>query len=1089
MPEADDTDYLRRLDDLDPEENSISRDDKEPKSLQTTSSSKHSKHFKLVPNNNEEQSVLEESSPNSYLLIRTQHQTHGNCEDIFKKNREESYLNDDLASSLFTNENLDKKLKRELGRINEYLEQNDTTVLIPESVKVTSETNSKDIPCQPKDVRTILGAYFVRCRHCDQTFSSKRALYALRDHLKVAHREIRESSNKIKESCYQRSKCNTSFSNKARLEKHELLHTVSSQQRQIGSDDFSRLRKFKCTECGKAFKFKHHLKEHVRIHSGEKPFVCPNCNKRFSHSGSYSSHMTSKKCLVMHLKVPKLDNKQSRYIETIHNNIRLFVPKDYVNSSMVNEYFVPEETKCLHATKNQHNTQTRENLFYQTALVCMPRKTFHKSSKFNNSSKYLQLSSFRSSPKVMSTSTDGLVSFKEYPIPRSQVSSLFSLKTTPLKCPKASLKKLLLNEINTFNKVPFRSLQAGTNDSQTIKEILKIFGETVAKEQQNYYADNKRKTLLAKLLSIPPLEVTSGKLVRTLEKLSNSNSDGTFHERQGSKQFTDQDMKFPNDPFVYGNNLKETTGDPNVKNSSEIELTDSVRVKELEGPALRPSDTRRRSLGSSLSRISPKHEGQSKMDEFIHSTDEKKGLVRNMLHSSYSADFTNNEIMNIENELKCPTRTVQCWLHSDIKKPSRICSPIKVPTVSLASQAKTQVPTSRYVQPYYNGYCLNIPQYKPQCLRVSLATSVFMSSHVDSDGRLAPPAHIKTIISDNSVPLISKHSFGSEDLKSAMMKEQFVSSDCDLPLDLSFKRKQTFSLFETMRDSSSTGIFYNHENMTVSPRSTRTTTTRTVQSHGATKEKITVSKHTNEQQTNSFKTFSKHRTVESVIYSDFTSNDSTSRKLTPLVDQSNSISPHQDPSRLSPIKNCSSISPATYVILEPYYNSPISKGTSSPSDDGNPDGNYDTKSCCLDSSERWQVDRFKHVRKKIKTGEGVKEKIKTEEDNEVEVKNLMTSLIGKTRGEGLFECNHCAKSFTKQSSLSRHKYEHSGRRPHQCDECSKAFKHKHHLTEHKRLHSGEKPFQCLKCLKRFSHSGSFSQHMNHRLGYCKTNEN
>ena len=38
------------------------------------------------------------------------------------------------------------------------------------------------------------------------------------------------------------------------------------------------------------------IQEHERIHSGEKPFVCKNCNKRFSHSGSYSSHNTSKKC-------------------------------------------------------------------------------------------------------------------------------------------------------------------------------------------------------------------------------------------------------------------------------------------------------------------------------------------------------------------------------------------------------------------------------------------------------------------------------------------------------------------------------------------------------------------------------------------------------------------------------------------------------------------------------------------------------------------------------------------------------------------------------------------------------------------------
>lgn len=133
----------------------------------------------------------------------------------------------------------------------------------------------------------------------------------------------------------------------------------------------------------------------------------------------------------------------------------------------------------------------------------------------------------------------------------------------------------------------------------------------------------------------------------------------------------------------------------------------------------------------------------------------------------------------------------------------------------------------------------------------------------------------------------------------------------------------------------------------------------------------------------------------------------------------------------------------------------------------------------------------------------------------------------EAEGEGQFICDQCDKAFNKQSSLARHKYEHSGghhtyllysfikcnihdpckpiilysnpiitivfifllssagQRPYKCQECPKAFKHKHHLTEHKRLHSGEKPFQCCKCLKRFSHSGSYSQHMNHRYSYCK----
>ncbi|KAJ8943948.1 hypothetical protein NQ318_016106 [Aromia moschata] len=117
-------------------------------------------------------------------------------------------------------------------------------------------------------------------------------------------------------------------------------------------------------------------------------------------------------------------------------------------------------------------------------------------------------------------------------------------------------------------------------------------------------------------------------------------------------------------------------------------------------------------------------------------------------------------------------------------------------------------------------------------------------------------------------------------------------------------------------------------------------------------------------------------------------------------------------------------------------------------------------------------------------------------EDELATKNKMSQFVLKSLGspvlgnqdvevEGQFTCDQCDKSFSKQSSLARHKYEHSGQRPHKCDECPKAFKHKHHLTEHKRLHSGEKPFQCTKCLKRFSHSGSYSQHMNHRYSYCK----
>ena len=70
--------------------------------------------------------------------------------------------------------------------------------------------------------------------------------------------------------------CSKTFSSSWSLKNHRKIHTGE--------------KKFKCKFCGKMFSILQYLKNHERIHTGTKPYECKTCHKSFNQLGNFKSH-------------------------------------------------------------------------------------------------------------------------------------------------------------------------------------------------------------------------------------------------------------------------------------------------------------------------------------------------------------------------------------------------------------------------------------------------------------------------------------------------------------------------------------------------------------------------------------------------------------------------------------------------------------------------------------------------------------------------------------------------------------------------------------------------------------------------------
>lgn len=117
-----------------------------------------------------------------------------------------------------------------------------------------------------------------KCKTCGALYLNEKSL------------KLHERRNACTQESYSCDVCSKIFTDQTLFTEHTKSHPQQEVESKV-EEPFDPLKKFMCNICPKSFRMMSTLKDHVRTHTGDKPYKCTICGRGFSQNTNLKQHL------------------------------------------------------------------------------------------------------------------------------------------------------------------------------------------------------------------------------------------------------------------------------------------------------------------------------------------------------------------------------------------------------------------------------------------------------------------------------------------------------------------------------------------------------------------------------------------------------------------------------------------------------------------------------------------------------------------------------------------------------------------------------------------------------------------------------